>query len=249
MYEIIHNMTMYVWFAHLSTQLDFYVAMLPTSEVAHPAACERSTSSTRWKGCWATQNPWENLYDACLGERFARHQKKHRESWSSWKRQKSNVVSKILGFRSGIKSHTTDSRLPDLLVRVCGVIVQLPGSRRLCWAWCPSNCPDQRWLLVAWGSQIGGNATIPYKSLTKAHLDIHLDESNYNIHFFKIKRMINRQTKHIPHSFPNTKLALLHGVLSEKAHFYQTFAVWKSVSIQKWLQASKSHLTLEEREI
>lgn len=155
MYEIIHNTTIYVWFAHLSTQLDFYVAMLPTSEVAHPAAYERSTSSTPWNSCWATQNPLENLYDACLDERFARHQKKHRRSWSSWKRQKSNVVSKILGFRSGIKSHTSDSRLPDLLVRVCGVIVQLPGSRRLCWAWCSSTCPDQRWLLVAWGSQIG----------------------------------------------------------------------------------------------
>ena len=115
----------------------------------------------------------------------------------------------IQRFRCEIKSHTTDSRrLPDLLVRVCGVVVQLPGSRRLCWAWCPS-CPDQRWLLVAWGSQIGGNATIPYKSLTKAHLDIHLDESNYNIRFVKIKRMTNRQDSH---SFPNIKLALLPGV-------------------------------------
>ena len=168
--------------------------------------------------------------------------KKHRRSWSSWKRQKSNVVSKILGFRIGIKSHTTDSRLPDLLVRVCGVMVQLPGSRRLCWAWCSSNCPDQRWLLVAWGSQIRGNATIPYRSLTKAHLDIHLDGSNYNIHFVKIKRMINRQTKHIPIVFQILNLHCSHGVLcaSEKGAFipgsrYRSFAIFLKFSIQRWL--------------
>ncbi len=36
----------------------------------------------------------------------------------------------IQRFRCEIKSHTTDSRrLPDLLVRVCGVVVQLSGSR------------------------------------------------------------------------------------------------------------------------
>ena len=66
-----------------------------------------------------------------------------------------------------------------------------------------------------------GNATIPYRSLTKAHLDIHLDENNYNIHLVKIKRMINRQTQHIPIVFQILNLHYSHGVLcaSEKGAF------------------------------